>query len=197
MFQRKSNCNILIVLCSYGYVPYSTYNATNPTAASQLATAATAPNFLLTSSTANAMQQAFSGYQSPYTTTASGYTAYPMGTQTAYATPRASSSTLPSSSLWIGDLESWMDESFLWGIFGTGQEILSIKIIRDKEGKRATSFGFIYFSNTVAAQRVLDTYNNQLIPGTTNKYFRLNYASPGAKAEAKYVAVLSSGDRLY
>lgn len=46
-----------------------------------------------------------------------------------------------------------------------------MKLIRDKQTARPAGYGFVYFSTPVAAQKVLENFNNQPIPGTS-KVFR-------------------------
>lgn len=51
-----------------------------------------------------------------------------------------------SKTLWIGDLESWMDEAYLQSVItslGYGKELLSIKIIKDKATGLPLKYGFL------------------------------------------------------
>ncbi|KAL9261673.1 Polyadenylate-binding protein RBP47B'-like protein [Drosera capensis] len=121
--------------------------------------------------------------------------------------------------LWIGDLQYWVDEQYLhswfaptgevkqrfssssfsfdddgddnvcvlcvWdekscgvGFLGGRVEVVSIKIIRNKITGQPEGYGFIEFSSHAAAERVLQTYNGTLMPGT-EQLFRLNWASFG------------------
>lgn len=54
--------------------------------------------------------------------------------------------TSESRTLWIGALESWMDESFLNSLIvslGYGKELSSIKIIKDKVTGMPAKYGFL------------------------------------------------------
>ncbi|CAM8916689.1 hypothetical protein QQ045_032063 [Rhodiola kirilowii] len=80
--------------------------------------------------------------------------------------------------LWIGDLQYWADESYLQSCFAHTNEVLSIKIIRNKITGQPEGYGFIEFVSHAAAERVLQSYNGALMPGT-EQTFRLNWASFG------------------
>lgn len=82
--------------------------------------------------------------------------------------------------LWVGDLQYWMDESYLCSCFAvTGEQILSAKVIRNKQTLLSEGYGFVEFSSHAAAERVLQTYSGTLMP-QTEQAFRLNWASFGA-----------------
>ncbi|XP_047153711.1 polyadenylate-binding protein RBP47B'-like [Vigna umbellata] len=80
--------------------------------------------------------------------------------------------------LWIGDLQYWVDEAYLSHCFAHTGEVLSIKIIRNKMTGQPEGYGFIEFVSHAAAERVLQTYNGMQMPGT-EQTFRLNWASFG------------------
>ncbi|KMZ71279.1 Polyadenylate-binding protein RBP47B [Zostera marina] len=80
--------------------------------------------------------------------------------------------------LWIGDLQYWVDESYLSGCFSHTGELLSIKIIRNKITGQPEGYGFVEFVSHAAAERILQTYNGTPMPGT-ELMFRLNWASFG------------------
>ncbi|XP_059430539.1 polyadenylate-binding protein RBP47B' isoform X2 [Corylus avellana] len=80
--------------------------------------------------------------------------------------------------LWIGDLQYWVEESYLHGCFAHTGEVVSIKIIRNKITGQPEGYGFIEFVSHAAAERILQTYNGTLMPGT-ELTFRLNWASFG------------------
>ncbi|XP_072951442.1 polyadenylate-binding protein RBP45-like isoform X2 [Typha angustifolia] len=81
--------------------------------------------------------------------------------------------------LWIGDLQYWMDENYLYGCFIQTGEVTSVKIIRNKQTGQAEGYGFIEFATRAAAERVLQTYNGQMMP-SIEQAFRLNWATCGA-----------------
>ncbi|KAL5711009.1 Polyadenylate-binding protein rbp47b' [Ranunculus cassubicifolius] len=80
--------------------------------------------------------------------------------------------------LWIGDLQFWIDENYLNTCFAHTNEVLSIKIIRNKITGQPEGYGFVEFTTHAAAERILQTYNGTLMPGTELP-FRLNWASFG------------------
>lgn len=80
--------------------------------------------------------------------------------------------------LWIGDLQYWVDESYLHSCFSHTGEVVSIKIIRNKITGQPEGYGFVEFVSHAAAERILQTYNGTQMPGT-EQTFRLNWASFG------------------
>ncbi|EYU27806.1 hypothetical protein ABFS82_13G123400 [Erythranthe guttata] len=82
-------------------------------------------------------------------------------------------------SLWIGDLQYWMDEQYLCSCFPAAGEVVSAKVIRNKQSGQSEGYGFIRFASHAAAERILQTYNGALMPNA-EQTFRLNWASMGA-----------------
>ncbi|XP_048430806.1 polyadenylate-binding protein RBP47B'-like isoform X2 [Pyrus x bretschneideri] len=80
--------------------------------------------------------------------------------------------------LWIGDLQYWVDENYLNTCFAHTGEVISIKIIRNKITGQPEGYGFVEFVSHAAAERVLHAYNGTQMPGT-EQTFRLNWASFG------------------
>ncbi|KAF5471218.1 hypothetical protein F2P56_011671 [Juglans regia] len=80
--------------------------------------------------------------------------------------------------LWIGDLQYWVDESYLHTCFAHTGEVVSIKIIRNKITGQPEGYGFVEFVSHAAAERILQAYNGTQMPGT-EQTFRLNWASFG------------------
>ncbi|KAF5742179.1 hypothetical protein HS088_TW09G00221 [Tripterygium wilfordii] len=80
--------------------------------------------------------------------------------------------------LWIGDLQYYMDENFLLNCFSHTGEVSSVKVIRNKQTGQIEGYGFIEFINHAAAERVLQTYNGAPMPNVEQN-FRLNWASFG------------------
>ncbi|CAM8970615.1 unnamed protein product [Rhodiola kirilowii] len=65
--------------------------------------------------------------------------------------------------LWIGDLQYWADETCLQSCFAHTNEVLSIKIIRNKITDPITEgYGFIEFVSHAAAERALQAYNGSI-----------------------------------
>ncbi|XP_062085032.1 polyadenylate-binding protein RBP47B' isoform X2 [Humulus lupulus] len=80
--------------------------------------------------------------------------------------------------LWIGDLQYWVDENYLNSCFAHTGEVISIKIIRNKITGQPEGYGFVEFVSHAAAERILQSYNGSQMPGT-EQTFRLNWASFG------------------
>ncbi|GJX76966.1 polyadenylate-binding protein RBP45-like protein [Tanacetum coccineum] len=80
--------------------------------------------------------------------------------------------------LWIGDLQYWMDEQYLLTCFAQTGEVVSAKVIRNKQTQQSEGYGFIEFVNRAAAERHLQAYNSTLMPNV-EQVFRLNWASFG------------------
>ncbi|KNA16762.1 hypothetical protein SOVF_086270 [Spinacia oleracea] len=80
--------------------------------------------------------------------------------------------------LWIGDLQIWVDESYILNCFAQSGEVISVKVIRNKLTGHPEGYGFVEFVSHAAAERVLQSYNGTPMPGTEQP-FRLNWASFG------------------
>ncbi|KAI3815190.1 hypothetical protein L1987_14850 [Smallanthus sonchifolius] len=81
-----------------------------------------------------------------------------------------------NNTIWIGDLQHWMDESYLQSCFAQTGEVASIKLIRNKQTGQSERYGFIEFQSHEAAEKVLQGYNGTMMPNT-DQVFRLNWAS--------------------
>nr|CAD1823222.1 unnamed protein product [Ananas comosus var. bracteatus] len=84
--------------------------------------------------------------------------------------------------LWIGHLQYWMDENYVFGCFAQTGEVLSVKLIRDKQSGQLQGYGFIEFATRATAEQILQTYNGQIMPNS-DQTFRLNWASAGDKRD--------------
>lgn len=129
---------------------------------------------LLNSQLANQSYQNPIHYQTYQTAVLPQYSSYTI--QRPIPSPRASYTE--SNALWMGDLEPWMDENFVFSLFAHTGEATHAKIIRDKQSGKPSGYGFVYFTSQLAAQKVLENFSNQPIPGT-NKVFKLNTAQHG------------------
>lgn len=78
------------------------------------------------------------------------------------------------TTLWVGDIEKWMDENYLAQLFGKTGLVLQAKIIRDRQTNIPVGYGFVQFSDHETAKKVLELYGNATNPGTGRK-FRLNW----------------------
>ncbi|XP_024992739.1 polyadenylate-binding protein RBP45-like isoform X2 [Cynara cardunculus var. scolymus] len=101
------------------------------------------------------------------------------------ATPQPASAD-EIRTLWIGDLQYWMDEQYLLSCFAQTGEVVSAKVIRNKQSGQSEGYGFIEFANRAAAERHLQAYNGDLAADVTDytlqETFRAHYPSvKGAK----------------
>lgn len=81
-----------------------------------------------------------------------------------------------SVSIWVGDLDAYMDENFLRQAIaasGWANDITRIKVVRDHYTGMHAGYGFLDASSPDAAQRVITTGSGMPIPGT-NRCWRLN-----------------------
>ena len=105
-----------------------------------------------------------------------------------------------SKTLWIGEIDSWMDEKLLINAFSEyGKQIIltqaivkNLKIIRDKVSGTHLGYGFVEFESSKEASYVLDTCNGNLIPNS-NKTFKLNWATFSA---GKLQALLGNSNNV-
>ncbi|KAF2857127.1 RNA-binding domain-containing protein [Piedraia hortae CBS 480.64] len=102
------------------------------------------------------------------------------GVPPAGGTPAGTSPQLSGdrkNTLWMGELEPWIDENFIRSVwFGMGFQV-SVKMIRDKFSGSNAGYCFIEFENPEAASRAL-AFNGQVIPNSSRP-FKLNWASGG------------------
>ncbi|XXG70776.1 hypothetical protein AAC387_Pa07g0180 [Persea americana] len=91
-------------------------------------------------------------------------------------------STDENKTIWVGDLHYWMEENYLHSCFAQTGEVVSIKVIRNKQTGQSECYGFVEFLSHPTAENVLQSYNSATMPNTEQP-FRLNSAS------------FSSGDR--
>ncbi|KAI5072943.1 hypothetical protein GOP47_0013049 [Adiantum capillus-veneris] len=80
--------------------------------------------------------------------------------------------------LWIGDLQYWMEENYIHSCFAHTNEVVSVKIIRNKLTGQSEGYGFIELTSHGAAEKVLHSYGGTQMP-QTEQMFRLNWASFG------------------
>ncbi|KAL3814207.1 hypothetical protein ACJIZ3_015475 [Penstemon smallii] len=86
------------------------------------------------------------------------------------------SSSEDNKTIWIGDLQQWMDDGYLQSCFSQSGEVISVKIIRNRQTGQSERYGFVEFNTHVAAENVLQTYNGTMMPNTEQP-FRLNWAA--------------------
>jgi len=86
-----------------------------------------------------------------------------------------------ANTLWMGDLEQYMDEAFLISAFAAmGENIVNVKIMKNKSTGMNAGYCFVEFENSTVADGVLRKLNGLPVPGTNPiKRFKLNYAVYG------------------
>ncbi|KAK9486599.1 hypothetical protein V1527DRAFT_462923 [Lipomyces starkeyi] len=99
-------------------------------------------------------------------------------------TPAGNMATNDSkTTLWMGELEPWIDENFVRQVWSNFGEAVNVKMIRDKFSGTNAGYCFVDFSSPAAAAKAL-TLNGTLIPNT-QRAFKLNWASGGGFSERR------------
>ncbi|KAJ8500690.1 hypothetical protein OPV22_011242 [Ensete ventricosum] len=94
-----------------------------------------------------------------------------------------------NKTIWVGDLHYWMDENYLHNCFGRTGEVISIKVIRNKQTGKSEGYGFVEFYTHEAAENVLQSFVGHIMPNA-DQPFRLNWASFSTETFAsKYPSV--------
>ncbi|XP_027345904.1 polyadenylate-binding protein RBP47 [Abrus precatorius] len=78
--------------------------------------------------------------------------------------------------IWLGDLHHWMDENYLHNCFAHTGEVVSAKVIRNKQTGQSEGYGFVEFYSRPTAEKILQNYNGTMMPNT-DQAFRLNWAT--------------------
>jgi len=78
--------------------------------------------------------------------------------------------------IWVGDLQYWMDENYLHSCFGSSGEVVNIKVIRNRHSGVSEGYGFIEFYTHVSAEKALQNFSGHVMPNT-DRAFKLNWAS--------------------
>lgn len=100
--------------------------------------------------------------------------------------PTGSSQDQAKTTLWMGELEPWMDENFIKGVFlSASGETVNVKVIRDKNSGNA-GYCFVEFQTADAATKALGLNGNP-VPNSSRQ-FKLNWASGGGLVDRRYVA---------
>lgn len=63
------------------------------------------------------------------------------------------------TNLFVGNLQPWMDESYLQQVFSKFGEIKSTKLVRDRVTQAPMGYGFVDFGEHEIAKKVLDTWD--------------------------------------
>eukprot|EP01096_Ripella_sp_DP13-Kostka_P012466 TRINITY_DN5223_c0_g1_i2.p1 TRINITY_DN5223_c0_g1~~TRINITY_DN5223_c0_g1_i2.p1 ORF type:complete len:431 (-),score=182.45 TRINITY_DN5223_c0_g1_i2:386-1678(-) len=79
--------------------------------------------------------------------------------------------------LWMGDIDNWMDENYVMGLFLHTGQVPQVKIIRDRTTGLNAGYCFIEFYDSLTAKMALESLNGKPLPDRNGKVFRLNWAS--------------------
>lgn len=88
------------------------------------------------------------------------------------------------TTLWMGELEPWMDEQYIQRLWLNLNAQVIVKVIRDKTTFVSSGYAFVDFGSISAAQCALDMFNGEVIPNTSCT-FKLNWASGGGLVDRK------------
>uniref|UniRef100_A0A3Q3K6U7 tRNA selenocysteine 1-associated protein 1 n=1 Tax=Monopterus albus TaxID=43700 RepID=A0A3Q3K6U7_MONAL len=70
------------------------------------------------------------------------------------------------STLWMGNLETYMDEKFITRAFSTmGEQVVNVRIIRNKMTGGALGYCFVEMTDEATAERCLRKINGKALPG--------------------------------
>lgn len=87
---------------------------------------------------------------------------------------------MESATLWMGGIESHMDEAFIIEAFkNVGYTALSVKEIFHKSTGERANYCFVDFGDVNITKEVLTRVNNECIPTTDGKKFNLNRSEYG------------------
>ncbi|GJN21379.1 hypothetical protein PR202_gb08849 [Eleusine coracana subsp. coracana] len=78
--------------------------------------------------------------------------------------------------IWVGDLQYWMDENYLHSCFGPSGEVVTIKVIRNRHSGVSEGYGFVEFYSHASAEKALQNFSGHVMPNT-DRAFKLNWAS--------------------
>jgi RNA recognition motif-containing protein len=89
-----------------------------------------------------------------------------------------------AKTLWMGEMEGWMDETFIKNVCQTVlNEDVQVKVIRDRNSGNA-GYCFVEFATPEAAHKALNL-NGTPVPNST-RVFKLNWASGGGLVDRRY-----------
>lgn len=81
---------------------------------------------------------------------------------------------LPTTSLYVGDLEGSVSDSQLYELFSQAGQVVSVRVCRDVTSRRSLGYAYVNFSNPVDAARALEVLNFALL---NNKPIRVMYSN--------------------
>ncbi|XP_003975598.2 tRNA selenocysteine 1-associated protein 1-like isoform X1 [Takifugu rubripes] len=89
-------------------------------------------------------------------------------------------------SLWMGDLDPYMEEDFIKQAFSAmGESPTGVKIITHKITGGSAGYCFVELADEASVERCVQRLNGKLVPGSNPpRKFKLNYATYGKRPEA-------------
>ncbi|XP_016386433.1 tRNA selenocysteine 1-associated protein 1-like isoform X1 [Sinocyclocheilus rhinocerous] len=89
------------------------------------------------------------------------------------------------TSLWMGDLDPYMDENFIKQAFSTmGETAYGVKIITHRVTGGSAGYCFVELADEAGVDRCVQRLNGKLVPGSNPpRKFKLNYATYGKRPE--------------
>ncbi|KAF7491457.1 tRNA selenocysteine 1-associated protein 1 [Sarcoptes scabiei] len=106
------------------------------------------------------------------------YPTHPQAPQAHHLQPRSnylhqqspSQDPFSSKTLWMGNIDSTMDENFIKDAFNAlGINVHNIKVIRNKDNGMPLGYAFVSFDDRSMAEHVLQQVNGKQIPNITNE----------------------------
>ncbi|KAJ8476166.1 hypothetical protein OPV22_019893 [Ensete ventricosum] len=96
--------------------------------------------------------------------------------------------------IWVGDLQYWMDENYLLSCFVHTGEVVSIKVIRNKQTGQSEGYGFVEFHSHATAENILQSFSGDLASDVTDAILHETFATkyPSVKG-AKVVIDANTG----
>ncbi|XP_068604524.1 tRNA selenocysteine 1-associated protein 1-like isoform X2 [Brachionichthys hirsutus] len=90
------------------------------------------------------------------------------------------------TSLWMGDLDPYMDEIFIKQAFSAmGESPFGVKIITHRITGGSAGYCFVELADEASVDRSVQRLNGKLVPGSNPpRKFKLNYATYGKRPEA-------------
>ncbi|XP_028283672.1 tRNA selenocysteine 1-associated protein 1-like isoform X2 [Parambassis ranga] len=90
------------------------------------------------------------------------------------------------TSLWMGDLDPYMDENFIKQAFSAmGESPFGVKIITHRITGGSAGYCFVELADEESVDRCVQRLNGKLVPGSNPpRKFKLNYATYGKRPEA-------------
>jgi len=91
--------------------------------------------------------------------------------------PRPRVPSQVGSTLWIGNMEPWMDESYLAHTFSIAGNIANVKVCRDTKSGSTRCFAFLQMTSREDALNLLERLNGDQFIGMDGNRFRVSWAT--------------------